>query len=168
MWGEAAQWPSSTIVNLLAVKLKMRRKKNEQVKATAIMISTLREHNTEKTKRYVNYILYMHNVSRGEGCFFFVKRWENKYKNDRRGGSSLCELIWCVTAGGLRYTRLGLPLKRKYRKWTCTSPCWVCLHIQVQSLKGYINQTSWLMSLRLSVVANYLQNIVGSCRRRWR
>lgn len=51
----------------------MRRKKNEQVKATAIMISTLREHNTEKTKRYVNYILYMHNVSRGEGCFFLWK-----------------------------------------------------------------------------------------------
>lgn len=73
MWGEAAQWPSSTIVNLLAVKLKMRRKKNEQVKATAIMISTLREHNTEKTKRYVNYILYMHNVSRGGRAAFLWK-----------------------------------------------------------------------------------------------
>lgn len=53
---EAAQWPSSTIVNLLAVKLK--KKKNERVKATAIMISTLREHNTEKTKQYVNYTIH--------------------------------------------------------------------------------------------------------------
>lgn len=50
-------------------------KKNERVKATAIMISTLREHNTEKTKQYVNYILYMHNVSRGgRAAFFFCEK----------------------------------------------------------------------------------------------
>lgn len=50
---------------LVSCQTKNEKKKNERVKATAIMISTLREHNTEKTKQYVNYILYMHNVSRG-------------------------------------------------------------------------------------------------------